>query len=87
MSTVNGSHPIVPDNEHPRLTALRYQVYSLRVDAQYRAQLLQSLKRYADQFITRPQYEPDEGWDDLEALQRVTLGEMMERSLQAMLGK
>ena len=74
-------------NEHPRLTALRNQVYALRVDAQYRALLLQSITRYADQIVARPECAPDEGRDDLEALQQVTLGESMERSLQQLLNR
>ena len=74
-------------NEHPRLTALRKQVYSLRIDPHYRVLLLQSIKKYADQLIARPPHAPDDGWDDLEALQQVTLGDAMARSLQAMLGK
>ena len=87
MSTAIGSRSIGPDNEHPRITALRYQVYSLPVDPQYRAQLLKSIKKYADQIIARPQYAPNEGWDGLEALQQVTLGDMMERSLQELLNR
>ena len=74
-------------NDHRRLTLLREQVYSLRIDPQYRAQLLQSIKKDADQIIARPHFAPNEGWDDLEALQQVTLGDMMERSLQTKLGK
>ncbi len=31
----------------------------------------------------RPHYRPEEGWDDLEALQQVTLGDMMEERLAA----
>ena len=56
-------------NEHPCLTALRKQVYSLRIDPHYRALLLPSIKKCGDQFVARPQYAPDEGWDDLETLQ------------------
>ena len=74
-------------NQHPRLTALRDQLHSLPIDPQYGALLLQSIKKCGDQFVARPQYAPNEGWDDLEALQRVTLSDAMARSLQAILGK
>jgi hypothetical protein len=47
----------------------------------YRAALHRSLGRYADQLVSRPRYRPEEGWDDLEALQQVTLGDMMEERL------
>lgn len=67
--------------EHPRLALLRSQVLSLPVDEQYRAALLKSIDIYRDQILGRPLYAPDEGWDDLEALQQVTLGDVMERAL------
>jgi hypothetical protein len=67
--------------EHLRLSLLRSQVHSLPVDEQYRAALLESIDTYRDQILGRPVYAPDEGWDDLEALQQVTLGDMMERAL------
>ena len=31
------------------------------------------------EIIERLEYAPDEGWDDLEAIQQVTLGDMGER--------
>jgi hypothetical protein len=67
---------------HPRIQALRAIVNRLPVDGMYRAALHRSLGRYADQWISRPHYRPEEGWDDLEALQQVTLGDMMEESLR-----
>jgi hypothetical protein len=70
--------------EHPRIAILRTVVHTLPVDEDYRAQLLQSLDTYRDQILERPAYQPDQGWDDLEALQQVTLGDMMERNLQAL---
>ena len=68
--------------EHPRLALLRDQVLSLPVDPHYRAALLASIDTYRDQFLSRPVHAPHEGWDDLEALQQVTLGDMMERNLR-----
>ena len=92
-------HPGHPDEargytEHPRIAILRTVVHTLPVDEDYRAQLLQSLDTYRAQLLQsldtyraqileRPAYQPDQGWDDLEALQQVTLGDMMERMHQA----
>lgn len=67
--------------EHSRLALLRSQVLTLPVDEQYRAALLASIDTYRDQILARPHYAHDEGWDDLEALQQVTLGDLMERAL------
>jgi hypothetical protein len=67
---------------HPRIQALRVIVNQLPVDDMYRAALHRSLGRYADQLVSRPCYPPEEGWDDLEALQQVTLGGMMEEHLK-----
>ena len=69
-------------NEHPRITKLRSHVQSLLVDESYRAELLHSIDTYADQIISRTEPAPQEGWDDLEALQQVTLGDTLERALQ-----
>ena len=68
---------------HPRLALLRSQVLNLPVDEQYRAALLQSIETYRGQILARPHYAPHEGWDDLEALQQVTLGDAIERTLHA----
>lgn len=77
-----GRPPQNPLRHHPRIQALRVIVNQLPVDGMYRAALHRSLGRYADQFINRPHYKPEEGWDDLEALQQVTLGDMMEERLR-----
>ena len=73
--------------EHPRITKLRSQVLSLPVDDDYRAALLKSIDIYTDQFISRPPPATGEGWDDLEALQQVTLGDRNERALQELLAR
>ena len=65
---------------HPRIERLQQQVASLPVSAEYRHALYMSIERYADQIIERQ--IPNDGWDDLEALQQVTLGDMMEQQLQ-----
>ncbi len=66
---------------HPRIQALWAIVNQLPVDGAYRAALYRSLWRYADQLVCRPHYPPEGGWDDLEALQQVTLGNMIEHQL------
>jgi hypothetical protein len=91
VATVNDATQVIWDKdagfvfkrlEHPRLALLRSQVTSLSVDEQYRAALLKSIDTYREQILGRPLYAQDEGWDDLEALQQVTLGDVMERALQ-----
>ncbi len=66
---------------HPRIIALRHHVARVPVDEDYRRWLYRSIHRYADQIIERPTYAPEDGWDDLEALQQVTLGDMMEHAM------
>jgi hypothetical protein len=64
-----------------RIAALRRDVASLPVCEEYRAALFKSIDLYRDQIISRPAYTNGEGWDDLEALQQVTLGDRMEQWL------
>ena len=70
---------------HPRIAKLRHHVASLPIDEDYRRWLYRSLNLYADQVVEHPHYKLEEGWDDLEALQQVTLGDMMEHSLRSLL--
>ena len=79
-----GRPPKDPLRHHPRIHALRQTVNQLPVDCYYKAALHRSLGRYADQIIRRPHYRQEEGWDDLEDLQQVTLADMVEESLSAM---
>lgn len=65
-----------------RLDDLRDEVKRLPVDENYRAALLASVERYRDQIIARPEHGA--GWDDLEALQQVTLGDEMEAYLRSL---
>ena len=67
---------------HPRIYALRRAIAGMAIASEYRARLYAALYRYADQVVARPVYKPDEGWDDLEALQQVTLGDWMEEALR-----
>lgn len=66
---------------HPRIAALRCSIGALPIQYEYRNRLRSALYRYADQIVKRPQYKPEEGWDDLEALEQVTLGDWMEESV------
>lgn len=68
---------------HPRIYALRQSIRGMAVSSAYVAQLYNSLYRYADQIIARPHYRPEEGWGDLEALQQVTLADMLEEVITA----
>ena len=68
--------------EHPRIVQLRQQVAALPVDQEYRGRLLHSIDLYAHHIVARPVYAPEEGWDDLEALQQVTLSDWMETLLR-----
>ena len=54
----------------------------LPVNPGYRARLRLSLYRYADQFVSRPEPAFEAGWSDLEALQQVTLSDVLEESLR-----
>jgi hypothetical protein len=79
--------PVQPDfalRYHPRIVDLKRIVNRLPVDKEYRRWLRHSLWRYVDQIVARPEYPPEEGWDDLEALQQVALGDWNEASLEAM---
>lgn len=74
----------MPKLNHPRLHSLTYIVQRMSCRNSYRAALLRSIERYADQIIDRPYYRRDEGLDDLEALCQVTLGDMLEASIREM---
>ena len=67
---------------HPRIVALHRQLNALPVNPGYRARLRLSIYRYAEQFVSRPEPALGEGWSDLEALQQVTLGDLLEASLR-----
>jgi hypothetical protein len=67
---------------HPRLHSLTHLVQRMSCRNSYRAALLRSIERYGYQLIDRPYYRHDEGLDDLEALCQVTLGDMLEASIQ-----
>ena len=73
------AHPL---RMHPRIYALRRSIRGMAVSSEYVSRLYVALYKYADQFVERPHYKPEEGWDDLEALQQVTLGDWMEESIR-----
>lgn len=62
--------------DHPRIVLLRNDVLSLPINEEYKNLLLQSIEIYREHIINRPVYAPNEGWDDLGAIQQVTLGDM-----------
>jgi hypothetical protein len=63
--------------DYDRIEALETAVKNLPVDEQYRTALLASIQKYRKEILARPEYKPGEGWDDLEALQQVTLEDGM----------
>ena len=69
-------------DDHPRIVLLMDQVNALPVDDLYKNQLLSSIETYRDQLLERPEMPVDGSWDDLEALQQVTLSDAMERCLK-----
>jgi hypothetical protein len=78
-ATKRKPHPL---RMHPRIYALRRSIRGMAVSSEYVSRLYAALYKYADQFVERPHYKPEEGWDDLEALQQVTLGDWMEESIR-----
>jgi hypothetical protein len=68
-------------DDHPHIVLLGSQVRSLPVPEGYKNHLLSSIDIYRDQLLERPEIPIDGGWDDFEALQQVTLGDMLEARL------
>ena len=73
-------HPL---RHHPRIVALRIFASRVPVGAEYRARLTRSIWMYAEQIVGRPVHAPEQGGDDIEALQQVTLSDWMEEMLHA----
>lgn len=65
-------------DNHPRIVLLRSQISALSVPDDYKSKLLCSIDTYQDQILARPEVPIDGSWDDLEATQQVTLGDMVE---------
>jgi hypothetical protein len=61
-----------------RLAKLKNDIASLPVPDDYKQAMLCSVETYADQILARPLILTDDDWDDLEAIQQVTLGDMGE---------
>lgn len=72
---------------HPRIYALRRSIRGMAVSSEYVSRLYAALYRYADQIVARPYPSSNEDWDDLEALQQVTLSDWMEESIRRYAGK
>ena len=73
-------------DDNLRLLILKDDVLNLPLTAEYAFQLLSSIDKYRDQILERPVFEKPDLWDDLEALQQVTLGDIMEERLKEVLG-
>ena len=86
ITRINSENPPQPHplRLHPRIYALRRSIRGMAVSSEYASRLYAALYKYADQIVARPYYSRNEGWDDLDALQQVTLGDWMEESLIAM---
>jgi hypothetical protein len=86
LASLNQADRHCPDHyahrHHPRIVALHHAINDLPIGPGYRARLRLSIYRYADQFVSRPEPPPKEGWSDLEALQQVTLSDALEASLR-----
>lgn len=86
LTRLNQADRHCPDHyalrHHPRIVALHRQLNTLPVNPGYRARLRLSLYRYADQLVSRPEPAFEAGWSDLEALQQVTLSDVLEESLR-----
>lgn len=65
-------------SDHPRIVLLRHQVSTLPVADEYKSALLHSVDIYADQILAKSEVPIDGGWDDLEAIQQVTLSDRVE---------
>ena len=76
--TQRAPHPL---RLHPRIYALRRLIRGMGVGSEYVSRLYSALYKYADQIVERPHYKSEEGWDDFETLQQVTLSDWMETSI------
>jgi len=62
-----------------RIERIRRHIANLRFDATTKDALYATLEKYRDQILARPLRIPaDEGWDDIEALHQVALGDAIE---------
>jgi len=66
-----------------RLAKLREALAGLPVTPAYREALLASVDQYSDQILVRPEFGA--GWDDLMAVEQVTLGDAVEAVIQTMM--
>lgn len=80
-NSVNPPQPH-PLRLHPRIYALRRSIQGMAVSSEYVSRLYAALYKYADQIVEHPCCAHAEGWNDLEALQQVTLGNWMEESIR-----
>lgn len=72
--------------DHPRLIKLKQDVYSLPVDSEYKRALLESISLFCDDILKSPENSPNQGFDDLENIQQITLARRMENLLENAVG-
>ncbi len=72
--------------DHPRLIKLKQDVYSLPVDSEYKRELLESISLFGDDILKSPENSPNQGFDDLENIQQITLARRMEYLLENAIG-
>jgi hypothetical protein len=70
-----------------RISILNDEVINLQVSTEYCFLLLSSINKYREQILARPVFQEAGLWDDLEALQQVTLGDTMEEKLKELFGE
>jgi hypothetical protein len=74
------------NEDHPRLIKLKQDVYSLPVDSEYKRALLESISLFGDDILKSPENSPNQGFDDLENIQQITLARRMEDLLENAVG-
>lgn len=74
------------NEDHPRLIKLKQDVYSLPVDSEYKRALLESISLFGDDILKSPENSPNQGFDDLENIQQITLARRVEDLLENAIG-
>ncbi len=74
------------NEDHPRLIKLKQDVYSLPVDSEYKRALLESISLFGDDILNSPENSSNQGFDDLENIQQITLARRVEDLLENAIG-
>ena len=75
------------DPRRARINDLSKILDQLPIDPTYRECLQETLFLQADVLMARPKFASNGSWDDLEALQQMTLANAMERKLREILSR